>query len=736
MVDRVSADASARYTYARLGAVVARVVETVAARRTTDPQPDDPFRGLYLPEAHISWLLTEDPAGELAGAADGRARDPTDRRTDADPPGETASHAVRVAAALEAAGVPLRLVDVAARCGLTAAAVDILLLALAPDLDHRLEQLYGYLHNDVSRCRASVGLALQLAGLDRREAAARAMLLPGAPLIATGLVVVADPERPFLSRALRVPDRVTQHLLGHDEPEPAVRRLLVEPAAAGTSDAAGTGDARRAAQPIAAAVRAGRSRLVYLREPRELGAAWEVGRAVVAELGAPPLVVDLTRLPAGAGGSPGGDAEPGGAGRAGVLAAVALEARLRGAGLVAGPIEDLGGPSTLAPPAAEATLATEPGIGIIVLTGHGAWEPGWAPDVPLVVEVAAPGRAARVHLWQAGLDGAGPPAAEIDRAVGGFALGPRQIARAATAAALQATLAGRPVRRRDLHDGARAQNGTGLERLAHRVRPAAGWADLVLPEGTARLLRELAARARWRDRVRDEWGMGRGGGRGDGITALFAGPSGTGKTLAAEVISGELGLDLYAIDLAMVVDKYVGETEKNLDRLFAEAERVNGVLFFDEADALFGTRSEVRDARDRYANVETAYLLQRMESFDGIAVLATNLRANLDEAFARRLDAVIDFPVPDEPSRLAMWERHLGARVPRADDLDLAFCARAFELSGGNIRNVTRCAAFLAADEDRPVGMIHLIRGVEREYRKLGRLCLESEFGPWLPALD
>ena len=173
------------------------------------------------------------------------------------------------------------------------------------------------------------------------------------------------------------------------------------------------------------------------------------------------------------------------------------------------------------------------------------------------------------------------------------------------------------------------------------------------------------ARARWRDRVRDEWGMGRGGSRGDGITALFAGPSGTGKTLAAEVIAGELGLDLYAIDLAMVVDKYIGETEKNLDRLFAEAERVNGVLFFDEADALFGKRSEVHDARDRYANVEIAYLLQRMEAFDGIAILATNLRANLDDAFARRLDAVVDFPVPDRSARLALWERHLGDRVPR-----------------------------------------------------------------------
>jgi len=158
---------------------------------------------------------------------------------------------------------------------------------------------------------------------------------------------------------------------------------------------------------------------------------------------------------------------------------------------------------------------------------------------------------------------------------------------------------------------------------------------------------------------------------------------------------------------------------------------VHGVLFFDEADALFGKRSEVRDAHDRYANVETAYLLQRMESFDGIAILATNLRANIDEAFARRLDAVVDFPMPDEEYRLELWERHLGSKVPRDEGVDLEFCANAFELSGGNIRNITLAAAYFAAMEDRPVLMTDLIRGTQREYRKLGRLLGESEFGPY-----
>jgi SpoVK/Ycf46/Vps4 family AAA+-type ATPase len=221
-----------------------------------------------------------------------------------------------------------------------------------------------------------------------------------------------------------------------------------------------------------------------------------------------------------------------------------------------------------------------------------------------------------------------------------------------------------------------------------------------------------------------------GGGRGRGITALFAGDSGTGKTMSAEVIAADLGLDLYAVDLASVIDKYVGETEKNLERIFSEAAGVNAVLLFDEADAIFGKRSEVRDAHDRYANVESAYLLQRMESFDGLAILATNLRANLDDAFTRRLDVIVDFPTPDEDLRRALWDRCLGV-VPRAGDVDLAFCASAFELSGGNIRSAAITAAYVAAEEDRAVTTADLVTGVYREYRKMGRLTLESEFGPY-----
>ena len=219
----------------------------------------------------------------------------------------------------------------------------------------------------------------------------------------------------------------------------------------------------------------------------------------------------------------------------------------------------------------------------------------------------------------------------------------------------------------DVAGGARAQNAAGLERLARRIEPTVGWDDLVLPAGRRAPScasygpgapprpgpRRVAA---WAPRAR----------AGVGVTALFAGDSGTGKTMSAEVVAGDLGLDLYVIDLSTVVDKYIGETEKNLDRIFTEADRVNGVLLFDEADALFGKRSEVKDAHDRYANVEVAYLLQRMERFDGLAILTTNLRANVDEAFVRRLDAIVDFPMPEEEHRRRLWAAQPRRRTCRS----------------------------------------------------------------------
>jgi SpoVK/Ycf46/Vps4 family AAA+-type ATPase len=212
-----------------------------------------------------------------------------------------------------------------------------------------------------------------------------------------------------------------------------------------------------------------------------------------------------------------------------------------------------------------------------------------------------------------------------------------------------------------------------------------------------------------------------------GVTVLFAGPPGTGKTMAAEVIAAELGLDLYKIDLSTVVSKYIGETEKNLERIFSEAASSNAILFFDEADALFGKRSEVRDSHDRYANIEISYLLQRMEAYDGVTILATNLRANLDEAFTRRMQFSVDFPFPDEADRLRIWQTLFPPGVPRDHDLDLPLLAQRYKLAGGNIRNILVSAAYLAAADGGQVTMSHLLHGTRRELQKMGRLLADEE---------
>jgi SpoVK/Ycf46/Vps4 family AAA+-type ATPase len=303
----------------------------------------------------------------------------------------------------------------------------------------------------------------------------------------------------------------------------------------------------------------------------------------------------------------------------------------------------------------------------------------------------------------------------------GFRLGPDRVVGAVAAARALAALDGVPLRAGHLRRGARRQGAPLLGRHARHVEPEVGWADLVLPDGPRAQLEELVLRARERDRVLRQWRLRPGGGRGLGVTALFAGESGTGKTMSAEVVAGELGVALAVVDLSSVVDKYIGETEKNLDRIFTEADRADAVLLFDEADAVFGRRSEVKDSHDRYANLESAFLLQRLESFAGVAVLTTNLRANIDEAFTRRLDLVVDFPFPDPALRATLWRQCL-AGAPCAPDLDLDAVGRDYELSGGAIRSAAVTAAYLAAGRGTPITAEDVLVGARREYQKAGRV--------------
>ncbi len=267
-----------------------------------------------------------------------------------------------------------------------------------------------------------------------------------------------------------------------------------------------------------------------------------------------------------------------------------------------------------------------------------------------------------------------------------------------------------------------AQKASEIARLAIPIQPRYSWQDIVLPDEPLQMLRELTETVRLRGVVLDAWGAGQKLAASRGVTALFAGPPGTGKTMAAEVIANDLGLPLYKIELSAVVSKYIGETEKNLEQVFQQGERSEVILFFDEADAIFGKRSDVKDAHDRYANLEISYLLQRMERYNGVTILATNLRANLDEAFVRRLQFAVDFPFPNEAHRLRIWETLFPSGAPRQPDLDFAMLARRYKLAGGNIRNAIMSACYLAAHRNEAVGMTHLLHGIRRELQKMGRL--------------
>ena len=676
---------SAAYLLARFRVVEMRVRALVTHRRREDPSPEDPFRGLYLSDEHVDRLLADDSVSRDIEWHDEAQLAALEEE----------------ACGVEAAGTSIRLRSLARRAGLEELDVDLLLVALAPDLDSRFERLYGYLNDDVTRRRATVGLSLELCGVSAWSAEARSRLSPDSALMSAGLVLVEEPDRPFLSRSLRVPDRVAAHLLGDDRPDPAVAPLI-RPSVILPVDGL----------PAAlSSVLADGVRLIYLRERPGVSAS-AVAAAALGAAGLGALIVDLDHL---------NPAEE----LASVARTVGREALLTASAVVAGPVEAI---LDRAPGSVRAFAGLPAPV---LLHGRAAWEPSWSRVVPLVVHDLTGSSAERLDSWQTSLGVDAPARLDEADVTTQFLLSAEQVDRAVTAARLQARLGGEAVNVDHLRAGARAQNGAGLERLARRIQPEVDWDDLVLAPATSDALRELVGRARHRDLVLDGWGMRPGGGRGRGITVLFAGDSGTGKTMSAEVVAHDLGLDLYAVNLATVVDKYVGETEKNLERIFTEADGVNAVLLFDEADALFGKRSEVRDANDRYANIEVAYLLQRMETFDGLAILATNLRANVDDAFARRLDMLVDFPTPDVELRRALWDRCLAPGVPRAEDLDLEFCAQAFELSGGNIRSIAITAAYLAADSGRPVAMADLIRGVHREYRKLGRLVVASEFGEY-----
>ena len=371
---------------------------------------------------------------------------------------------------------------------------------------------------------------------------------------------------------------------------------------------------------------------------------------------------------------------------------------------------------------AAAMLADRPGLPVIV-SSNAPVRAGVRPAIR--VDVARPSRAEQRALWQLAVGAAGDRSAEIDRVVQQFDLG-REAIFAAAALAADDGASHDGDRRPSLWGACRTQIRPRLDDLAQRVPPSATWEDLVLPPAQAALLSEIAAHVRHRARVYDEWGFGAAV-RGLGVSALFAGESGTGKTMAAEVLARELSMDLHRVDLSQVVSKYIGETEKNLRRVFDAAEEGATVLLFDEADALFGKRSEVKDSHDRYANIEVGYLLQRMETYRGLAILTTNMMEALDVAFLRRIRFVVQFPVPDAALRKAIWARAFPRETP-TEGLDCQKLAR-LDVTGGNIRNIAVGAAFLAAARGEPVRMGHVLRAARTEYGKLQRPLTEIDAG-------
>lgn len=617
--------------------------------------------------------------------------------------------------------------------------IDVLLIALAPEIDLRYERLYAYLQDDVTKKRPTVDLALNLLSpsteaklIDRNRFASNA------PLIAHDLLqLIPDPHQPhptLLTHYLKLDNQIVHLLLGQSGLDSRLESFCewVEPA----EDLDELPLDSQIKQSLSMLVRQQREERqplqLYLQGPTGMGKR-QCAEALSSQLGMPLLVAHVERLL---------NKDPQ---FNEMLTPLFREAWFNDAILllqcVDALFDDQGSPvqEKLMQKLAEDS-------GITILTGRALWPSSLAKSAKMIsISFHMPDYTHRQACWENSLARYGTTIddAAQDALTERFRLTPRQINDATATAFNQARwrLAceqdhGLAEKRSpepsvaELFSAARAQSGHDLAALAQKIEPLYTWKDLILPEDTLTQLHEICQRVVHRHKVLGEWGFDRKLSLGKGVNALFAGPSGVGKTMAAEVITHELGLDLYKIDLSGVVSKYIGETEKNLDRVFTAAENANAILLFDEADALFGKRSEVRDSHDRYANIETSYLLQKMEQFDGIALLSTNQRQNLDTAFTRRLAFTVHFPFPDEAGRQKIWEMIWPTEIPLAADVDLKFLASQFKLSGGNIKNIALAASFLAAGDSGSIAMAHLLQAIRREYQKMGKIMSEDELIP------
>ena len=705
--------------------------------RAETGDPTEEFAGYYIPDEKIDRLLR-----------------PGSNDWDDDPVSsgvlyeEQLEHATRLLERVEGRkratlerGIELRLAALAERFGLGRPALDILLIGIAPAFDPKYETVNAYLHDDLTRKRPSVDLVLRTfspSAKDRLDA--RALFARTSPLRRNGLIrLTGDEETALPTRSILADGRIVEYLLGTDTIDDALgefvetrspeRRPETLPGR-GRRDERSDSDGRLDELILDADIRTQLGNLAHREErppdvettPDPLMAhfygPYGSGRsaavaALCADRGRELVVADARGLVTN---------------RIRETAELLIrEARLRDADVSVSNLGSLGDETA-------ADIASLLGVldgfdGRVYLSGK---EPlktsqrlGVNEHALVAVHFPIPSYDCRRALWNA-VD-ALPAEADIADLAGKFRLTGGQIEDAVATANSQTY--GGALTAEDIYAGCRAQSRETLSTLGRVVEPTYDWADIVLPDDKMSHLREVAAHIRQQGRVYADWGFERKFSLGNGVVALFTGPSGTGKTMAAEIIANDAELDLYKIDLSSVVSKYIGETEKNLGEVFDEAENSNAILFFDEADALFGKRSEVSDAHDRYANIEVNYLLQRVEEHDGAVILTTNFEKNIDDAFLRRIHLSVDFPLPDKESREAIWRRIFPAETP-CEELDFAFLAE-FDLTGGNIKNIAMTAAVMAAEDDSPVGMEYVAGAVKREFQKIGKLIRSEDFGEY-----
>ncbi|MFO8101362.1 MAG: ATP-binding protein [Dehalococcoidia bacterium] len=718
-------DDNLEYLMAELRRIDLRLrLQVARQRRQNDSTFDDQFRGLFISEEEIDFLVSD--KNTLLNGEYLEFNDLSEATAYREPEKEGV---LRKQAILQN-NTEIRLLNLANLFGLNQFEIDSLLVCLAPEMDTRYEKIFGYLHDDVTRRRPSVSLVLNclLDGLDERVSA-RSSFQPTAPLIANRILRIEEESSArtpsLLLRNLKADDRVINYLLGIDEVDALLKDHIQ---AISSSIPLGhlvlPEQMRQFLAEYAASLNDKSNACLYIQGPIGIGKRTAV-QVICNNCDLPVIMVNVRSLVTGS-------INPNTA-----VPLIVREAKLQKAAICWYGFDILfSEDNNVQTWLQQINRAIEDFALPVFATGELELRHEYAPGNKTVyrLKMEYPPYDVRRRLWNMYLngDGSSMEEPEIEEIADKFLFTPGQIRNAAmTARNLSLNNMGDALSKSDVYEACRSMSNHRLSILARKVEPRYEWNDIVLPDDQRRQLREIADFVKYKHIVYTDWHFEEKIAVNSGLNVIFAGPSGTGKTMAAEIISNELGLDLYTIDLSTIVSKYIGETEKNLDRVFTEAKYSNAILFFDEADALFGKRSEVRDSHDRYANIEVAYLLQKMEEYDGIVILATNLKRNIDEAFARRMNYSVEFPQPETPDRLLIWQRIFPLEAPLADDVNLDFMARQFKITGGNIKNIALAGAFLAASDGRRIGMEHLIRATKREYQKVGKLWNESDFGPY-----